>query len=148
MESQGLHALSPGCNLILGKNGSGKSSFLNALIYVLSDRFSGLPKHKKRSMLNSITQQMTTSQQRQRAAKADGASLGAGSGKPPESNTYWVEVTLDNSKHKIPFSAREITLRKSYNCHTDREDYHINGQLIAQKDLFNLFESGNFPLQS
>lgn len=59
-----------------------------------------------------------------------------------------MEVTLDNSQNRIPFRASELTVRKAYNCHTDREEYHINGQSISQKDLFNLFESGNFSLSS
>ena len=46
--------LSSGCNLVLGKNGSGKSSFLNAIIYVLSDKFSSMTKHQKRGFLNNI----------------------------------------------------------------------------------------------
>jgi len=36
--------LSPSCNLILGKNGSGKSSLLRAIIYVLSDSSMNLSK--------------------------------------------------------------------------------------------------------
>lgn len=59
MESSGSAAnlgLSPGCNLVLGKNGSGKSSFLNAIIYVLSDKFSSMTKHQKRGLLNNIAQ--------------------------------------------------------------------------------------------
>lgn len=55
---------------------------------------------------------------------------------------------MDNSQHRIPIQAEEIRLRKSYNCNTDREDYHLNGRPITQKDLFNLFESGNFSLSS
>jgi structural maintenance of chromosome 3 (chondroitin sulfate proteoglycan 6) len=39
MEGEGNDGLNPGCNIILGKNGSGKSSFLKAIIYVLSDRY-------------------------------------------------------------------------------------------------------------
>ena len=59
-----------------------------------------------------------------------------------------MEVTLDNSQHRIPVQAEEIRLRKQYNCNTDREEYQINGRAISQKDLFNLFESGNFNLSS
>ena len=36
--------LDKGCNLILGKNGSGKSSFLQAIIFVLSDKFKAMSK--------------------------------------------------------------------------------------------------------
>ena len=80
-------------------------------------------------------------------AAASGPS-GAANSQNLDANTYWVEVTLDNAQHRIPVQADEITLRKSYNCNTDREEYHINGQSIGQKDLFNLFESGNFSLSS
>jgi structural maintenance of chromosome 3 (chondroitin sulfate proteoglycan 6) len=44
MESSAEKGLSAGCNLILGKNGCGKSSFLTAILYVLSDRFNGVSK--------------------------------------------------------------------------------------------------------
>lgn len=54
MESSAELGLSKGCNLILGKNGSGKSSFLTAILYVLSDKFAGTTKQQKRSMLNNI----------------------------------------------------------------------------------------------
>lgn len=54
--SAGGLGLSAGCNLVLGKNGSGKSSFLNAIIYVLSDKFSSMTKHQKRGLLNNIAQ--------------------------------------------------------------------------------------------
>ena len=49
-----LDTLSQKCNLVLGKNGSGKSSFLKAIIYVLSDRYSNWTKQQKRGLLNNI----------------------------------------------------------------------------------------------
>jgi len=148
--SSGELCLNSGCNLILGKNGSGKSSFLKAIMYVLSDRYSNLTKQQKRGLLNNIAQQTSVSQQRQRSrtqmnAAASGAG-GAAKSQRMDASIYWAEVTLDNTQHRIPHNAKEITLRKSYNCDTDREDYHMNGQAITQKDLFNLFESGNFSL--
>ena len=144
---EGQSGLNKGCNLIVGKNGSGKSSFLKAIIYVLSDRYSDYTKQQKRGLFNNIAQQTSNSQQRQksRAAKSDGT---AAKNQKVDPNTYWVEVTLDNSQHKIPHNATEIVVRKSYNCDTDREEYQMNGQMITQKDLFNLFESGNFSLSS
>lgn len=61
-------------------------------------------------------------------------------------NVFAVEVVLDNSKAKIPVDAQEITIRKTYNCDTDKEDYYLNTKHILAKDLFNLFESGGFSL--
>jgi chromosome segregation ATPase len=61
---------------------------------------------------------------------------------------YAVEVVLDNSERRIPVDTAELTVRKSYNTATDREDYHLNGKHIREKELFNLFESGGFSLNS
>jgi len=105
-------------------------------------------------MLNNIAQQASSSQLRQRATARlqndtsgpAGAAKHNAAGTQDQSHTYWVEVTLDNSQSRIPFRANDLTVRKSYNCNTDREDYHLNGQSILQKDLYNLFESGNFSL--
>ena len=87
-------------------------------------------------MLNNIAQQTSTSQQRKKSLNQD------------DPNTYWVEIALDNSLRKIPYKADEIVLRKSYNCNTDREEYHVGSQATSQKDLHNLFESAGFSLSS
>ena len=55
---------------------------------------------------------------------------------------------LDNTHRRIPIDSSEITVRKSYNTTTDREDYHLNVKHIREKELFNLFESGGFSLNS
>ena len=53
----GNMTLSQSCNLIVGKNGCGKSSFLKAITYVLSDRYSKLTRDQKRAMFNKISLQ-------------------------------------------------------------------------------------------
>lgn len=154
VESTAGAGLSKGCNLILGKNGSGKSSFLNAVQFVLSDKYSANSKQAKRAMLNNIAQQASLSHQRQRAGSRPQNAPSGPSGaaaqrhQANEAHTYWVEVTLDNSLQRIPIRSSEVTVRKSYDCDTDKEEFHLNGQLIASKDLANLFESAGFSLSS
>jgi len=46
--------LNKGFNLIVGKNGSGKSSYLKAISYVLTDQYNGLSKQQKRGFFNNI----------------------------------------------------------------------------------------------
>ena len=53
---EGQTGLKSGCNLIVGNNGTGKSSFLKAIIYVLSDRYSDYTKQQKRGLFNNIAQ--------------------------------------------------------------------------------------------
>ena len=63
-------------------------------------------------------------------------------------HSYFVEIILDNTGRRIPVEADELTIRKSYNTQTDREDFLLNGKPIREKELFNLFESGGFSLKS
>lgn len=116
---QGNMSLSQSCNLIVGKNGCGKSSFLKAITYVLSDRYSKLTRDQKRGMFNKISLQNLGNSRQVRHKDA---------GDP---NSFWVEITLDNSLNKIPFNASEINLRKTYKRDTDREDFKINGHTIS-----------------
>ena len=61
---------------------------------------------------------------------------------------FSVEVVLDNTERKIPVESDDLVVKKSYNTATDREDYHLNGKFIKEKELFNLFESGGFSLNA
>jgi chromosome segregation ATPase len=63
-------------------------------------------------------------------------------------HTFFAEVTLDNASRRIPVEADTLTIRKSYNTQTDREDYLLNGKTIREKELFNLFESGGFSFKA
>ena len=54
--------LDQGCNLILGKNGTGKSNFIQGVIFALSDRFKNLSKQEKRKFLHEGVSQATNTQ--------------------------------------------------------------------------------------
>ena len=62
-------------------------------------------------------------------------------------HTYWVEVAIDNRERKIPIDADEVIIKRTYHCGTDREEFHVNGSTIAQRDLFGLLESANAQTQ-
>jgi len=59
-----------------------------------------------------------------------------------------VEVVLDNSKYKIPLNEKEITLKKTYNVETAKEEYILNGKHIDKNEVFNLFDSGSFSFNN
>lgn len=104
--------------MILGKNGTGKSSFLQAFQFALSDQFKKLSKQEKRKFLRQGSQE----------------------------GIFAVEITFDNSERRVPVEADELRIRKAFNTQTDREEYQLNGKQIKEKDLFNLFESGGLAL--
>ena len=83
-----------------------------AVSFVLSDSFKSLSKQEKRAMLH------------------EGASVSARqqANQAQDIATFFVEVTLDNESRRIPVEADTLTLRKSYNTHTDREEYMLNGK--------------------
>ena len=126
----GTVELDTGCNLILGKNGSGKSNYIQAVLFALSDKFKSLSKQEKRKFLHEGISSSQSANSRRRDA-----------------STFVVEVTLDNSSHRIPIDMDECKVRKSYCTTNDREDYFFNGKPIKEKELFNLFESGGFSLR-
>ena len=103
-----------------------------AVIFALSDKFKYVKKQEKRAMLH------------------EGSNSNANQGLRRQSDpqSYVVEVTLDNSNRRIPIEAEDLIVRKTYHCQTDREDYYINGKMIREKDLFDLFESGGFSLRA
>ena len=119
--------LSQSINAFVGENGSGKSSLLKAITFVLTDNYIGLTKQEKRGLLNNLAMQASLTQRQDRAT----------------AHTYWVEVVLDNRELKIPIDAAEVAIKRTYHCSTDREEYHVNGSTIAQRDLFGLLESAN-----
>ena len=69
---------SPQCNLILGKNGSGKSNLLDAISFVLTDKYTSLTSEERMKLLHEGVGQSTQ--------MAD------------------VEIVFDNSDKRFPVS--------------------------------------------
>ena len=78
----------------------------------------------------------------------EGASVASRQQAGADVQTYYVEVTLDNSTRRIPLESDLLKVRKTYNTQTDREDYQLNGKAIREKELFNIFESGGYSFRA
>lgn len=68
--------LSPGCNVVVGRNGAGKSNFFAAIRFVLGDIFTNLRAEERQQLLH------------------EGAGLAV--------ITAYVEVIFDNSDNRFP----------------------------------------------
>jgi chromosome segregation ATPase len=77
---------SPQHNIVVGRNGSGKSNFFSAIQFVLSDEYSNLRTEQRVALLHE------------------------GSG--PRVITAFVEIVFDNSDRRLPMSKDEA--RKKY----------------------------------
>ncbi|XP_046424730.1 structural maintenance of chromosomes protein 3-like [Neodiprion fabricii] len=105
----------PGHNVIVGRNGSGKSNFLQAIQFVLSDEYAHLGSNAQ-SLLHE--------------------SLG------PRVISAYVEIIFDNSDRRLPIERNEVSLRRVIGSKKDQ--YFLSGKLVNRNEVMNLLESAGF----
>ena len=98
-------------NAILGKNGSGKSNLLDAIQFVLSDKYTSAADREKL--------------------------LYEGAGREIIAAT--VELIFDNSDTRFPLEQAEISIRRSIG--TKKDEYFLNQKHIAKQEIVSLLES-------
>ncbi|XP_068992609.1 structural maintenance of chromosomes protein 3-like [Neodiprion pinetum] len=105
----------PGHNVIVGRNGSGKSNFLQAIQFVLSDEYAHLGSNAQ-SLLHE--------------------SLG------PRVISAYVEIIFDNFDRRLPIERNEVSLRRVIGSKKDQ--YFLSGKLVNRNEVMNLLESAGF----
>lgn len=103
-------------NVVVGRNGSGKSNFFLAIQFVLSDEFSHMRQEERQQLLHE--------------------------GTGPRVVSAYVEVTFDNSDNRIPIEKDEITLRRVIGSKKDQ--YFLDKKNVTKSDVMNLLESAGF----
>ncbi|KAJ9068068.1 Structural maintenance of chromosomes protein 3 [Entomophthora muscae] len=111
-----IEPFSPNHNVIIGRNGSGKSNFFAAIRFVLSDAYNNLSREERQSLLHE----------------------GAG----PANMSAFVEVIFDNSDHRFPNNKDEMILRRSIGLKKD--EYSIDRKAYSKSEVMNLLESAGF----
>lgn len=111
-----LEEFSPQYNVIVGRNGSGKSNLFAALQFVLSDEYGSLNADQRQLLLHE------------------------GSGK--EVFTAFVEIVFDNVDGRFPGEGEEVTIRRAVGAKKD--EYYLNGKHATKQDIVNLLESAGF----
>mmetsp|Transcript_92901 Transcript_92901/g.170300 ORF Transcript_92901/g.170300 Transcript_92901/m.170300 type:complete len:1208 (-) Transcript_92901:208-3831(-) len=106
----------PGVNVVVGFNGSGKSNFFNAILFVVSDRFGTLRAETRKSLLHE----------------------GAGQ----QVLTAFVEIVFENSDRRMPIDRNEVRIRRTIGVKKD--DYQLDGKNATRNEVFNLLESCGF----
>uniref|UniRef100_A0A914V280 Structural maintenance of chromosomes protein 3 n=1 Tax=Plectus sambesii TaxID=2011161 RepID=A0A914V280_9BILA len=107
---------SPKHNVIVGRNGSGKSNFFFAIQFVLSDEFSHLRLEQRQGLLHE--------------------------GTGPRVMSAKVEIVFDNTDNRIPSEANEVRLVRQIGAKKDQ--YFLDGKTITRSDVVNLMESAGF----
>lgn len=111
-----IEPFSPKHNVIVGRNGSGKSNFFAAIRFVLSDKYTQLSREDRQGLLHE----------------------GAGSA---VMNAY-VEIIFDNSDERIPTSTQEVVLRRTIG--QKKDEYSLNRKNTTKQEVMNLLESAGF----
>mmetsp|Transcript_29038 Transcript_29038/g.66771 ORF Transcript_29038/g.66771 Transcript_29038/m.66771 type:complete len:1201 (-) Transcript_29038:82-3684(-) len=106
----------PGVNVVVGFNGSGKSNFFNAIMFVISDKYSTLRAETRKSLMHE------------------------GSG--PAVLTAFVEIVFDNAERRMPIDHDEVRVRRTIGVKKD--DYTLDGKHATRAEVFNLLESCGF----
>ncbi|EMG47223.1 sudA Chromosome segregation protein sudA [Candida maltosa Xu316] len=107
--------LSPHCNVVVGRNGSGKSNFFAAIRFVLSDAYTHMSREERQGLIH----------------ESSGTVISA-----------YVEIIFDNSDGRFPINKREISIRRTIGLKKD--DYSLDGKSVTRSDIMNLLESAGF----
>lgn len=109
---------SPRLNVVVGKNGSGKSNFFKAIEFVLGDEeeYKRLGAQGRQQLLHEGTGD--------RVVQA------------------WVEIIFDNTDQRIPVDTEEFVLRRVVG--TKKDQYLLNGKPTTKQDVTNMLETAGF----
>ncbi|KAI8994869.1 RecF/RecN/SMC [Pilobolus umbonatus] len=103
-------------NVIVGRNGTGKSNFFSAIRFVLGDAYQNLDKEERQALLHEGVGSTTIS--------------------------AYVEIIFDNSDNRFPTGKEEVILRRSIGVSLD--EYSLDRKIATKSDIMNLLESAGF----
>lgn len=113
-----VEPFSPHHNVVVGRNGSGKSNFFSAIRFVLSDAYTSMSREERQSLLHD-------------SSSSTSATLSA-----------FVEIVFDNSDNRFPTNGTEVVLRRTIGLKKD--EYSIDRKSASKADVANLLESAGF----
>ncbi|BGP07249.1 Structural maintenance of chromosomes protein 3 [Rhodotorula toruloides] len=110
---------SSGLNLLVGRNGSGKSNFFSAIRFVLSDAYTSLSREERQALLH------------EGGGGAGGATMSA-----------FVEIEFDNSDGRFPTNKPSLLLRRTIGLKKD--EYQLDRKSTSKGEVMSLLESAGF----
>ncbi|KAK5135577.1 hypothetical protein LTR08_005057 [Meristemomyces frigidus] len=111
-----IEPFSPKHNVIVGRNGSGKSNFFAAIRFVLSDQYTQMAREERHALLHE----------------------GAGSAVM----SAYVEVIFDNNDGRFPTDTPEVILRRTIG--QKKDEYSLNRKNTTKNEVMNMLETAGF----
>lgn len=112
-----IEPFSPRHNVVLGRNGSGKSNFFAAIRFVLSDAYTSMAREERAALLH------------------EGVSTA-------QTLSAFVEIVFDNADGRFPTGRDEVILRRTIGLKKD--EYSLDRKSASRADVMNLLESAGF----
>ncbi|GAA5985596.1 hypothetical protein JCM5350_007149 [Sporobolomyces pararoseus] len=122
---------SPGLNLLVGRNGSGKSNFFSAIRFVLSDAYTSLSREERQSLLHD-------------GSTSSGGAEGGGGGNMLGGSTMsaYVEIEFDNKDGRFPTNKPSMVLRRTIGLKKD--EYQMDRKTCSKGEVMSMLESAGF----
>ncbi|KAF4548310.1 Chromosome segregation protein sudA-like protein [Elsinoe fawcettii] len=111
-----VEPFSPKHNVVVGRNGSGKSNFFAAVRFVLGDAYTQMGREERQALLHE----------------------GSGSA----TMTAFVEVIFDNKDRRFPNGSDELILRRTIG--QKKDEYSLDRKNATKKDVMSMLESAGF----
>ncbi|QNP95683.1 YALIA101S10e00650g1_1 [Yarrowia lipolytica] len=113
-----IDPFSPRFNVVVGRNGSGKSNFFAAVRFVLSDAYNHLNKEERAALIHE------------------------GSGMSGTTMSAFVEIIFDNSDRRLPTGGETVTIRRTIG--SKKDEYSLDKKSSTRSEIMNLLESAGF----
>lgn len=110
-----IDVVSPHHNVVVGRNGSGKSNFFAAIRFVLSDAYTHMTREERQGLIH----------------EGSGTVMSA-----------YVEIVFDNTDRRFPIAKDEVSIRRTIGLKKD--DYSLDNKSATRSDVMNLLESAGF----
>ncbi|KAL7069369.1 putative structural maintenance of chromosomes protein [Cryptosporidium serpentis] len=105
----------PGCNCIVGLNGSGKSNILAAIQFLFSDTIGNVPAERKALLHEGVSSAVSEAS---------------------------IEILLDNTSRRLSmYDENIVSLKRVFNSACQKEEWIIAGKHISKKDFESVLES-------
>jgi structural maintenance of chromosome 3 (chondroitin sulfate proteoglycan 6) len=115
-----IEPFSPGTNVIVGRNGSGKSNFFAAIRFVLSDAYTNMSREERQALLHE------------------------GSGSAVMS--AYVEIIFDNQDKRFSEPGDEVVIRRTIGLKKD--EYSVDRKVQTRADVLKILETAGFAKEN
>ncbi|KAL2261632.1 hypothetical protein VTK26DRAFT_3725 [Humicola hyalothermophila] len=115
-----IEPFSPGTNVIVGRNGSGKSNFFAAIRFVLSDAYTNMSREERQALLHE------------------------GSGSAVMS--AYVEIIFDNKDKRFSEPGDEVVIRRTIGLKKD--EYSVDRKVQTRADVLKILETAGFAKEN